>query len=181
MGKRELGLYIFQMFQPALLLLPLAVFHVMYPRISEMYGRNGSVRELARYLRKPTLSLVVLITPAVALLWLILPALIRILLPRYVDGVQAARWAILDVIIMAGLFPLQSVFFAAKKQYYYLVAIVAGIAIYFAVLMWLTHNEVYLEAFPQAMLAGRTVSAFLCYLFLYVLCKREKTAAEGVA
>lgn len=173
MGERELGLYIYMMMQPPLLLLPYAINNVTYPRMAEMYGRNGSVRELARYIYKPTLLSVLLMTPAIALTWWILPWVVEILLPKYIDGVPAARWAIFDVIVIS-LLPMRNIFFTMKKYYHYLAVIVSGVAIYLSTLFWLTQDHYYLEAFPQAMLVGRIGFLLLCYLLLYFLCREEK-------
>ena len=176
MGDRELGLYFYTMMQPALLLLPYAINQITYPRMTEIYGRNGSVRELARYICKPTIVSVLMMTPAVALAWWILPQLIELLLPRYIEGIPAARWAILDVIVISML-PLRNIFFAVKKQYHYLGAIALGVAIYLGALSWLVRDGYYLEAFPQAMLVGRVGLLLLCYCFIFILCRKERLAA----
>jgi O-antigen/teichoic acid export membrane protein len=173
MGRRELGLYaLYPMMFPALNLLPMAVGQVIYPRVTEMYGRHGNLREITRYATKPLALLLLLMIPVIAMLWLLLPAVVELLLPRYVEGVPAACWAALDILIIC-LMQIRVVFFTIQRQFLYCAGILAGIAVNVLVLLWLTRETVYLEAFPQSLVAGRVVYISICYAVLYYLCRRE--------
>jgi len=179
MGERELGLYmLYPMMFPALNLLPNAVHQVVYPRLTTMYGRTGSVRQVTRYALRPILLLTVAMTPVVAAVWLLLPWGVGLLLPKYLEGVAAARWAVLDVFVLC-LMQVRMVFFTIKKQHWVFLSILLGIASYVGALAWLLRDETYLEGFPQAMLVGRFTYVAACCLVLTVLWRREKHAGDG--
>jgi len=173
MGARGLGLFFFPMIYPAVCVVPFAVHEVTYPRITELYAREGRVRPIVRYLWKPTLLLCALTFPMVVLAWLALPLATQLVLPQYVEGVGAVQWAMLEVVVLSML-PIRNVFSVVRKQHYYLAAILGGAAVYLAILGWLVRSGPSLEAFAQAFVAGRTAYVALCYFFVYVLCAREK-------
>jgi len=183
LGQRELGLYaLTPMMYPALNLLPVAVAHVVYPRVNEIYGREGDFRQVVRYALRPIMLLTVCMIPVVAGIWLLLPTVVRILLPKYIEGVSAARWALFDVFILC-LMQIRMVFFAAKRQYLYLSGIVVGILVYTAALVWFLWDSMCLEDFPKAMLVGRISNIIVCYAILVVLYWRggaeESAAGSG--
>jgi len=173
LGPKALGLYaLYPMMLPALNLLPTAVAQIVYPRISEMYGRNPSLRPIVHYVWRPLGLLVLGMVPVIGAVWLLLPLAVEWLLPRYVEGVPAARWALLDLFVLC-LMQIRVVFFTIRHQYLYLSGMAVGIVVNALVLLWLTRDAVRLEAFPQAMVAGRVVYIALCYAMLVYLCRRE--------
>jgi O-antigen/teichoic acid export membrane protein len=181
MGKRALGLYsLYPMMLPALMLVPGAVGSVLYPRITESHGRGGGIGELVRYAGRPLLLLTIGMAPVVAVIWILLPQIVQILLPRYVEGVSAARWALLDVFVLC-LMQARIIFFATGRQTLYLAGILAGVVINAAVLLWLIRDTIYLEAFSQAMVAGRLSYIMICMVILLVLWRREATTKGGIA
>ena len=180
MGTKALGLYFAGMLSPALLLLPIAVQQITYPRITEIYARSGNVRDLMAVLWRPTAVLTVSMTAGIALLWLVLPTATRILLPKYVEGVEATRWASLDA-VMISLLTIRSIFFTMRKQHYYLIATIFGIVVYLAAVFLLIQGGLHLEAFPQAFLAGRVGQTAACYFFVYGLYKGERSSRKNAA
>ena len=172
MGTRALGLYFAGWLAPALLLLPMAVQQITYPRITEMYGRGSSVRNLVAFLWKPTAALTAIMAVGVAVLWVILPTATRIFLPKYIEGVQAVRWASLDCLIVC-LLNVRSVFFTVRKQHYYLIATFFGMSLNVVAVLILVRNGLCLEAFSQALVIGRLGQVVACHYFAHLLCKRE--------
>jgi len=121
------------LFSSPCFLLPMAIpTQITYPRITEMYGtRAAGGRVSVVFLWRPTVALTAIMTAGVAVLWVLLPTGDSIsFCPDNVEGVQAVRWASLDAILVS-LMTVRSVFFTVRKQNYYLVATVVGIAVYF--------------------------------------------------
>ena len=71
---------------------------VMYPRFAEQYGKTGDPRSLKRYITVPMEVLSSAMAVLVGAIYIALPLLTKVFLPKYVDGVPAAR------ILMFGLF-----------------------------------------------------------------------------
>jgi uncharacterized membrane protein YfhO len=111
--------------------------------------------------------------PLTAFVWFALPLAVQLLLPKYVDGVAAARWALLDLFVIC-LMQVRILFFTIRRQKLYSSGMFVGIAVNFVALFFLTRHGMYLEAFPQALVIGRFVYIFVCYLILYGLCRRER-------
>ena len=162
-GTRGLGLYaLANMAGPMVALLPQAISQVVYPKMSEEYGRTGRVRPLVRMAVWPTLVNVAVTLVAVGAGWILMPPVVKFLLPKYVEGIPAAQWALVATAFMA-LTPVNSVFNVVKKQGRYGIAIALGIVVYFAALQWIIRDGVFLESFPQAMIVGRLAFVLVCY------------------
>jgi len=176
LGKRELGLYtLYFMMLPALNLLPTAVYQVVFPRTSTIYGQTHSLRHVVHYALRPVLLLTVSMIPVVAGIMVALPWAVALLLPKYMEGVSAAQWALLDIFVLC-LMQVRIVFFTVKKQHLMMFGMLLGMCVYGATLAWLVRGGVYLEAFPQAMFAGRMTYVAAIYLMLAILLKRPHTS-----
>ena len=175
-GTKGMGLYSMVLLAgSALDVVPTSVSQVLYPRMAEEYGRNGTARALLRILRKPVTFTFLGMIPVVAVGWVVIHPFMRIVVPNYVDAVPAARWALFLVFVSA-LMPVTSVFNVVRRQDLYATAVVVGIAAYTGALFWLIRGgNVHLAAFSQAMLIGRLVFIALCYVFAWRL--RNKTVA----
>ncbi len=182
-GTRGLGLYaLATMVGPVVGLLPQAMGQVVYPKMSEEYGRTGRLGPLIRMAIGPTLVTVAATLAAVAAGWFLIPPVARLLLPKYVEGIPAAQWSLAAAGIRA-FSPVNNVFNVIKKQGRYGAAIAAGILAYYGALRWLIRDGVDLVAFPQAMVVGRVVFFLLCYgmILFMVLRDRGEQVSGGMA
>lgn len=159
-------------------LFPLALSQVVYPKMAEEYGRTGRVAPLVGMTVKPTLVTLGFTVAVVVVAWFALPPMIRIVLPKYVEGTAAAQWQVASVVILA-LTPVNNVFVVTKKLLRYGVAIGCGMAGYYGALRWLLRDEVRLEAFPQAMIVGRTVFVGLCLILALHLARGDSGNRAG--
>ena len=99
LDARSLGFYSLGklVFAPLLMVFT-ASSSVMYPRFAEQYGKTGDPRSLKRYITVPMEVLSSAMAVLVGAIYIALPLLTKVFLPKYVDGVPAAR------ILMFGLF-----------------------------------------------------------------------------
>lgn len=179
LGNRGLGLYaLFPMIQPALALLPYAVSQAVYPRMLERYSKKESLRDALCYLAKPLTILVIGMSLVVLFIWMLMPTVVRILLPKYVEGVPAARWATLGVLASC-LTQLRIVFFTIGKTYVYIGALICGMVTYGLALFCLTRNVVELVDFPQAMLIGQGMYLLVTFSFLLWYVRQEATSVAA--
>jgi O-antigen/teichoic acid export membrane protein len=156
----------------ALEIVPLAVGQVVYPRMAQDYGRGRTVSDIVRLARKPMLYSAAGMVPVVIVGWLLMPILMKLIIPAYVDAVPAMRWGL----ILAFLTCFQAVtaaFNVARRQDLYVAAILLGVVTYGGSLLLLVRHGVYLAAFPQSMIVGRLVFVIACYVFIWYLQKRK--------
>ena len=175
LDARSVGLY-----SPVLMvagtmeLLPLAFSQVIYPRMSQYYGRTHNVGGIIRMAIRPCLMLTAGMAPlAVVGWWLARPLASSLLLGRYDDAIPAMQWGLLPSLAVS-LCPVFNVYNVVRRQDLYGIVQVLGIGTYFITLMWLVRGGPYLAAFPQAMLAGRVIYVIAGYLFLIVVCRQHR-------
>jgi O-antigen/teichoic acid export membrane protein len=149
-------------------LLPQAFSQVLYPRMSEQYGRTHDLAAIMSMTVRPTIMLVAGIVPVVALAWFLAAPLATLLLPKYVEAVPAMQWSVLGSVVLS-FCPVFNVYNVVRRQDLYGIVQVLSIGGYFASLMWLIRGGAELSAFPQAMLVGRVVYTIAGYLFLIPL------------
>lgn len=180
-GTEGLGLYALALMSDQFVsVLPLAVGQITYPRVAELYGRTGRIRPLIRYLWRPTALLVLVMVPATAASWMLLPPLTQLLLPRYSFGIPAAQWALIGAFLVS-FQPVNNVFVATRRVRRYFIAIVLGAFVHGVALLWLLRDRIELAAFPQAMAVGRSAFLLACYAFLSELWFIEGTKPDNSA
>lgn len=180
-GTEGMGLYAMVLMAGSVSdILPSAVGAVVYPKMSEQYGRGGGVFDLLRIARTPILASVAGMIPVIAIGWLLAGPVVRLLVPAYAAAVPAMQWALL-ISFVTCLMPINSIFIVLRRQYRYFAAIAVGMLSNWLILLWLIHDDVQLKAFPQAMLAGRIVFIIICYSLMMHLARRsdDDRATQG--
>ncbi len=173
-GAKGMGLYaVVLLATSALQLVPQAVSQVVYPRMSEHYGKGDKLADLMRIAWKPIGITSLGLIPVIGIALLVVRPVTQFLLPNYVEAVPAMRWALL-LPLLTSFQPANVIFNVARRQGFYAVAIITGMAIYGGSLMWLIRGGVSLAAFPQAMLIGKTGYIILCYVFINHLIRSER-------
>ena len=164
-------------------ILPLAVGQIMYPRMTEHFGRTHDLPSTITMTIKPSIYLVAGMLPVVAAGWFLAAPLTGILLPKYVEAVPAMRWSILLPLVLS-FGCVHNVYNICRRQDLYAVIILLSMASYAGTLILLSRHGAYLEAFPQALLVGRTVFILVGYLFLlpvYWSWKKNRAKTSGDA
>ena len=178
-GDEGLGLYtVAFMAGQAFEILPIAISQVIYPRMAEQYGRTEKLADLIPMTVKPILLSVLAMLPMVAVGWWLMPRVVAILLPKYVEGVPAMQWSLLPALLTC-FGPVNSVFIVVRRQDLYAVAMLLGMGAYVASMLWLVRGGAVLAAFPQAMFLGRIVFIAACYAFIFYLSRREAARADA--
>jgi O-antigen/teichoic acid export membrane protein len=173
MGSRGLGLFsIANLAGSSIAMFPLALSQVVYPKMAHEYGRTGRITPLLRMTVKPTLVTLGFTALVVMVVWFALPPVIRVVLPKYVEGTAAAQWQVASIVILA-LTPVNNIFVVTKKLVRYGAAIGSGMAAYYLSVLWLVRGGPNLEVFPQAMIIGRTVFVGMCLILAWNLSRNE--------
>jgi O-antigen/teichoic acid export membrane protein len=173
-GTTGLGLFVIaNLVGPTIAMVPQSLSQVAYPRMSEEYGKTGNIRSLVHLVRRPVAYAVVSTALLVAVTWFALPPLVGYVLPKYSEGILAGQWAALSTVVLA-IAPFNDIFNVIKRQKIYAGSMIIGIVGYFVALLLLTHRQVYLAAFPQAMLIGRVVFLGVSLSIIRHFVRRER-------
>jgi len=130
LGTSALGIYgIGRTFTQVLMVSGGIVGPVVYPRITERYGRTGDATSLQRLVVAPTLVLAATLPLAVGFAWFGLPVIIEWLLPSFRPGILAAQ--ILFIATAAYLLAGASdyLLIALRRQVLSLLLYVGGVAL----------------------------------------------------
>ncbi len=174
-GTKGMGLFSMVLVgMAAVEVVPLAVSQVVYPRMAEERGRGCTIGDLVQIARKPILLTAGGLLVVIVIGWLLVEPLMRLVIPAYVDGASAMRWA-LCLAFVTCFQPISAVFNVVRRQDLYVAAILLGIVVYGGSLLLLLRGGVYLAAFPQAMLIGRLVYTMAAYTFVLRLRKSEQS------
>lgn len=91
-GVKEVGLYSLALsVYAAFEVIPVSITHYVYPRMSYHYGRDKNPRALWSLAWKVTLLMAGVMLPIAVAGWFLLPPLVRILFPKYIEGTHAAQ------------------------------------------------------------------------------------------
>jgi O-antigen/teichoic acid export membrane protein len=145
---------------------------VLYPRMAETYGKKEDIGELVTLARRPLGYLALVTIPLIIIGWLLLPIVVPIILPKYSEAIPAAQWMLLAAAPLS-LHPLNNLFAVVKRMDLYFISLVAGMSVYYLVLIVLLNQEMTLVVFPQALFVGRVVMIGFSLIFVFFL-KQKK-------
>jgi len=164
---RSLGLYsLATMASATVLMLPQALSQVLYPQMAEQYGRTHDVLGIVKLSLRPMAFACLAMAGMTVVGWHLVPPVVKLLVPRYVDGIAAVQWSLLTAPVMC-LQPINNVFNVVKRQDLFALAIGLGMAAYYVCLRALLRDGPELVAFPQAMLAGKAVYILVSYVAVF--------------
>lgn len=100
LGQTDLGYYgIGLMAMSTLGILPGVAAEILYPRLAERYGQTGSPSQLKEYVLTPTYLLAHLLPLFLGMMYLLIPYVILMALPKYAPAIKPAR-----ILILGGFF-----------------------------------------------------------------------------
>ena len=93
LGETQLGYFgLAILLTSAIILIPARASQVLYPRITHQFGNSGNnVEALRAFVLTPPAILSALLPILIGALYLSLPIVINVLLPKYMQGIAAAR------------------------------------------------------------------------------------------
>jgi len=143
-----------------------SVAQVIYPKMAFEFGSGKGINELMKISFKPIFFIFIFLIPSVIIAWFLLPYAIALLLPNYMNGIEAAQWSMLLVLISIwGV--NNNIFNVIKKQKDFLISIIAGMIVFSITLFGLYHIKGFsLVIFPQAMLIGKAAQLLIAYCFI---------------
>lgn len=134
----QLDMMAMGLYTPALLILqgmmilPASVAQVIYPRAAEQFGRDGSITKLFPLLFLPLPIMLGIQMPFVAVGWFYMDDIIIEFMPKYQEGIAAARLALLVGLVLSMTTPA-IIFNVLRRQGLYAMLILASILTIIAV------------------------------------------------
>lgn len=113
-------------------IIPAAVGTMLYPKATAKYGETGDKRSLIPLWWKSMLLFLTILIPIMVTAYFAMPPLVRIFMPKYVDGIIAGKIAIITTITYVSYGP-SVIFGTLKKNKVYTIAIVTSLALFWTV------------------------------------------------
>ena len=133
MGLEALGLYSIALMTYAYINgIPNSIGIVMIPNIQEKFGRTENKHDLKGYLHKAEMGLSAIIPVLIGFSWFVVPYLVQVILPKFVEGTGSLRALILGAYFLA-LGQVYSQFVYVIRKHLALFPVV-GLSCVFAVL-----------------------------------------------
>jgi O-antigen/teichoic acid export membrane protein len=169
-GALNFGLYaISNIVMGAIGVIPSAFSQVIYPRMAIMLGQGVSVINILKQNVKPLFFQGgIMVSLGIVTAWL-LPYIVPVLLPKYVDGIKAAQWMVF-VPAVQSFGALNNIYNVVKKQGWYFFSLITGALFGTAyILLMYRANGFELEVFPQGIILGTAIQQFFSILFIFRL------------
>lgn len=173
LGNTSLGLYSLAILTSStLMIVPQSLSQILFPRLSEMIGKGNDLKQLFKFILKPAIFVTLAMVPVVLIGWWALPFFAEKLLPKYVEGVEAAQWALLQVLVLSTA-SVNNIFSVIKRQDLYLTAAGFGFLAFYLFIYFMKDKGLSLVNFSQAMLLGKSVFMSLSYIFMWYLLRKN--------
>ncbi|OQX24290.1 MAG: hypothetical protein BWK80_21570 [Desulfobacteraceae bacterium IS3] len=102
LGKEQMGYYSLSVMAAGmLLLLPMTVSQIIYPRMSRKFGETRQIESLKPLIYRPAIHLMWIMAIILIGVYFILPPLIRYFLPEYVKGIASLKIMIVGVYFLS--------------------------------------------------------------------------------
>lgn len=171
-GVKSLGLFaIAILVDNAMKTVTGAISNVTYPKMVVEWGQGATVRNILTISFKPLLLALMVFAIAVPIGWMVLPTVIKLVLPNYIEAIPAARWMLIAGYIgmLTGLGNIYNVIQKQRDRFVYFSSGILGWLCTVYSLYFL--NGFSLDIFPKAMCVG------LCAMLLVNLFHISKYCA----
>lgn len=133
MASYNMGLYTIAGYCLSMIyIIPAAVGTMLYPKATARYGETGDKRSLIPLWWNSMLLFLAILVPIIVIALFAMPPLVKLFMPKYVDGINAGKIAIITTITYVSGGP-SVIFGTLKKMEPYTIAVVSCLAIFWSV------------------------------------------------
>jgi len=151
--------------QGAIGIIPASFSSIIYPRMAIMLGEGKPVKKiLSSNYKAVSFQFLVMLVIASLGCWL-LPFIVPIILPKYVDGIRAAQW-MLFVPVAQSLGALNNIYNVVKKQFWYFISLCSGAIVGSLYTYIRLKHGFLLEIFSQGLFLGVAVQQILSLILI---------------
>lgn len=157
LGKENLGYYgIASALYGLLLLFPASLGGGIFPWLSQQYGVKGNAAELEKFIHPPTISLAYFMAALLGVIYLLLPIVVKALVPQYLPGINAGKIALMGIMFFSVSVFAQNLLIVINRQVYCL-CIILSMLIFKIILIYIFINR-------QMGIAGVAMAGNIVYL-----------------
>lgn len=172
LSARDLGLYTISGYCVTLLMvLPVALNTLLYPKVATLYGKTGDKRSLMIFWKKSLVLFSLVLLPLCAFVWLLLPYCVEWFMPNYVDGVPAARITLLTCLTFVASGP-GVVFGTLRKNGWYIVAVAIALGLFWLIVTLFRDSFTTIERVAWLRLILSLILMTFVLIYSYVLIRR---------
>jgi O-antigen/teichoic acid export membrane protein len=167
-GAKNFGLYaLSNIVQTTVQMIPTSFGQVIYPRMSKMYGEGKAPKEIILLNLKPLVFQFFVMLCICIIGILLLPVVIPLILPKYVEGILPAQW-ILVVPVIYSFGAVNNIFNVTGKQKLYFISLITGAVVgTLFIYLKLQAGGFSLLTFPQGMILGRLIQQAMSLYFAF--------------
>jgi hypothetical protein len=143
-------------------MIPIAFSIVLYPQMAHRYGQTHNAMAIWYLARKGTTAACSIGAVAGCCGWLLIPHIVKVLLPKYLPGAPSAQWASF-MGLAAGIYIFDNVYNVIGRQDLYIMNWVVGAIVFWGSWFSLTHGftRIHIVAAVQSMLFATFVMALV--------------------
>lgn len=166
-GATFFGLYsLSTIIQGAIGVIPSAFSGITYPRMTIMFAEGKTIVQILKRNIKTLIFQFIFLLITAILAALLLPKVVSILLPQYIDGIYAAQWMCF-VPVVQSFDVLNNIYNVVKKQKWLLISLIIGALVgLLFIIVSIKINLFYLAVFPQGLLIGILTQQILSLMFI---------------
>jgi len=182
LGKENLGYYGVTIFlNNALIMLPILLGVMAFPRLSERYGATENKGQLEEIIQMPTTTVAYIISLLSGLAYIFLPAAVKIIIPQYAPGISAGRMALFGIMFFSvGIFA-KNFLVAINRQMYCLFLILFSLLLKIILVLVFIKSQTGIEGVVLATnIVGFIYSIFLILSFCFYCKKRISETARYI-
>jgi len=155
LGTKGLGIYaLANIVQNMLGTFNNTIASISFPKMSLAFGQGKSIVEVFKIPAKLTMVSILIYTLILIVGWPLLPKIVALLLPNYIEGVEAAQWMfVVAVVSSLGIF--SNIYMVIKKNHHRLISYSIGMTVWISYIMIHSISSVAdLVVFSKALLYG---------------------------
>lgn len=164
-GEEQFGLYSVAMQMATYLYtIPQSAGFVLWPKVLESYGAEEDLERRRRRVLVPTLGLAALLPVVGGLAWVLMPAAVDLVVPKFAPSVPATRVLGLGATFLALPMATNAALVARDQEFTVIATKLAGAALTGGGTWYLVHNRGSLVAVATVTCAGYALAAMLSLL-----------------
>ena len=130
---RDVGLYTISGYCITLMMvIPGALNTLLYPKAATRYGSTGDKSSLYGFWKKSILLFSIVLIPLCVAAYFVLPFVVQWFMPKYVEGIPAARISLLTCLTFVSMGP-SVIFGTLKKNLGYIIAITSCLCVFWII------------------------------------------------
>ncbi len=133
LSAKDMGLYTISGYCMTLLMVvPTALNTLLYPKAATRYGQTGDKHTLLAFWKKSIILFSLVLIPLCTFVWFALPYCVEWFMPKYSDGVSAARITLLTCLTFIANGP-SVVFGTLRRNNYYILAVATSLGLFWLI------------------------------------------------